>query len=88
MKKSRFTTEHLIEFIKQTDAGISVANLALKNGFCPASFYAWHARFGGMETEDAERPKELKSENRRLSRLLAETHLDIDALNIGFGVKH
>ncbi len=78
MKKPRLTTEQIIGFIKQVDAGMAVAGLARQNGFSPASFYAWRAKYGGME---------LESENGRLKRLLAEAHIDIEALKIGFGVK-
>ena len=87
MKKSRFTTEQIIGFIKQAEAGMAVSELARQNGFSPASFYAWRAKYGGMEAEDAKRLKELETENNRLKRLLAEAHLDIEALMVGFGVK-
>lgn len=87
MKKSRFTTEQIIGFIKQADAGMAVSELARQNGFSPASFYAWRAWYDGMEAEGAKRLKELESENGRLKRLLAEAHLDIEAPKIGFGVK-
>jgi putative transposase len=87
MKKSRFTTEQIIGFIKQADAGLAVSELARQNGFSPASFYAWRAKYGGMEADDAKRLKALEAENGRLKRLLAEAHLDIEALKIGFGVK-
>ena len=87
MKKSRFTTEQIIGFIKQAEAGMAVSELARQNGFSPASFYAWRAKYGGMEAEDAKRLKELETENNRLKRLLAESHLDIEALKVGFGVK-
>jgi len=40
-----------------------------------------------MEADDAKRLKELEQENGRLKRLLAEAHLDIEALKVGFGVK-
>ena len=80
MKKSRFTTEQIIGFIKQADAGMAVAELARQHGFSPASFYAWRAKYGGMEAEDAKRLKELESENGRLKRLLAEAELEKDAL--------
>ena len=40
-----------------------------------------------MEAEDAKRLKELESKNDLLKRLLAEAHLDIEALKVGFGVK-
>ena len=58
MKKSRFTTEQIIGFIKQAEAGMAVSELARQNGFSPASFYAWRAKYGGMEAEDAKRLKE------------------------------
>lgn len=87
MKKNRFTTEQIIGFIKQAEAGMAVADLARQNGFSPASFYGWRAKYGGMEAEDAKRLKELEQENGRLKRLLAEAHLDIEALKVGFGVK-
>ena len=87
MKKSRFTTEQIIGFIKQAEAGMAVSELARQNGFSPASFYAWRAKYGGMEAEVAKRLKELETENNRLKRLLAEAHLDIEALKVGFGVK-
>ena len=69
------------------DAGMAVAELGRQHGFSPASFYAWRAKYGGMEAEDSRRLKELESENNRLKRLLADAHLDIEALKIGFGVK-
>lgn len=87
MKKSRFTTEQIIGFIKQAEAGMAVAELARQHGFSPASFYTWRAKYGGMEGEDAKRLKELEAENSRLKRLLAEAHLDIEGLKVGFGVK-
>ncbi len=87
MKKSRFTTEQIIGFIKQAEAGMAVAELARQHGFGPASFYGWRAKYGGMEGEEARRLKELEAENNRLKRLLAEAHLDIEGLKIGFGVK-
>ena len=87
MKKSRFTTEQIIGFLKQVEAGMAVADLCRQHGFSPASFYQWRAKYGGMEANDAHRLRELESENGRLKRLLAEAHLDIEALKIGFGVK-
>ncbi len=53
MKKSRFTTEQIIGFIKQAEAGMAVSELCRKRGFSPASFYQWRAKYAGMEAEDA-----------------------------------
>jgi putative transposase len=87
MRKSRFTEEQIIGFIKQAEAGMTIADLCRRHGFSNASFYKWRAKFGGMEATDAKRLRELEGENGKLKKLLAEAHLDIEALKVGFGVK-
>jgi len=87
MKKSRFTEEQIIGFLKQADAGMPVKELCRKGGFSDATFYKWRAKFGGMDVSDAKRLKELEGENSKLKKLLAEAHLDIHALKSVFGVK-
>lgn len=87
MKKSRFSEEQIIGFLKQVEAGMPIKDLCRKGGFSDATFYKWRARFGGMDVTDAKRLKELESENAKLKKLLAEAHLDIHALKSVFGVK-
>jgi len=87
MKKSRFTEEQIIGFLKQADAGMPVKELCRKGGFSDATFYKWRAKFGSMDVSDAKRLKELEGENAKLKKLLAEAHLDIHALKSVFGVK-
>lgn len=87
MKKSRFTEEQIIGFLKQADVGMPVKELCRKGGFSDATFYKWRSKFGGMEVADARRLRELESENAKLKKLLAEAHLDIHALKGVFGVK-
>lgn len=87
MKKSRFSEEQIIGFLKQAEAGMPIKELCRKGGFSDATFYKWRAKFGGMDATDAKRLKELESENAKLKKLLAEAHLDIHALKGVFGVK-
>lgn len=87
MRKSRYTEEQIIGFIKQADAGVNVAELCRKEGISTATFYKWRAKFGGMEASDAKRLRELEGENARLKKLLAEAVLDNEALKVAFGVK-
>lgn len=87
MKKSRFTEEQIIGFLKQAETGMPIKELCRQSGFSDATFYKWRAKFGGMQATDAKRLRELESENSKLKRLLAEAHLDIHALKDVFGVK-
>ena len=87
MKKSRYSEEQIIGFLKQSDAGMPVKELCRKGGFSDATFYKWRAKFGGMDVSDAKRLKELEGENAKLKKLLAEAHLDMHALRSVLGVK-
>ena len=87
MRKSRFTEQQIIGFLKQAESGLSVKDVCRQGGFSEPTFYKWRAKYGGMEVADAKRLRELESENAKLKKLLAEAHLDIHALKGVFGVK-
>ena len=80
--KKRFTEERIIGFLKETDSGVNVKELCRKHGFSDRSFYTWRSKYGGMDVSEAQKLKTLESENQRLKKLLAEAHLDIEALKV------
>jgi len=65
MRKSKFTEEQIIGFLKQAEAGLAVAEICRKGGFSDATFYKWRAKFGGMEASDATRLRELEADANR-----------------------
>ena len=82
MKKSRFTVEQMIATLKEVEDGRPMAEVIREKNISQATFYAWRAKFGGMEASDARKLKDLEDENRRLKQLVADQALDIQALKL------
>jgi putative transposase len=80
MKRSKFTEEQIVGILQEQAAGAKTAELCRRHGVSSATFYAWKAKFGGMEVSDARRLKALEDENSKLKRLLADALLDQAAL--------
>ena len=80
MKRSKFTEEQIIGILREQEAGAKTAELCRRHGISSATFYAWKAKFGGMDVSDAKRLKALEEENAQLKRPLAESLLDQAAL--------
>ena len=76
MKRSRFSDERIIGVLREHDAGAKVSELCRKHGMSSATFYAWKAKYGGMDVSDAKRLKALEDENAKLKRLYADAMLD------------
>jgi putative transposase len=76
MKRSKFSEEQIIGILREQEAGSPTAEVCRRHGISSATFYAWKAKFGGMEVSDAKRLKGLEDENAKLKRLLADVMLD------------
>lgn len=78
--KKRFSEEQMINILKEADSGMKIADLCRKHNISNATYYAWKAKFGGMEASEAQRLRSLEEENRKLKRLVADQALDIMGL--------
>ncbi|PIT53514.1 transposase [Snodgrassella alvi] len=69
-------TEHqIVAILKEAEASIPVKELCRKYGIGNSTFYKWRDKYGGMETSDIKRLKELEAENRKLKQMFAELSL-------------
>jgi len=57
-----------------------VKDVCRENGVSVASYYNWKSEYGGMESSDIKRMKELEEENRRLRHMYASLSLDHEIL--------
>ena len=80
MRKSRFTETHIVNILKQADAGIAVKDICRQAGISSATYYKWKSKYGGMDASELRRVKELEAENARLKRMYAELALDNAAM--------
>ena len=61
-------------------AGRKAEDAAREAGASKHTIYAWKAKYGGMEVSEAQEVKQLREENGRLKKLVADLSLDKDAL--------
>ena len=80
MKKSRFSEEQIVKIIRENEAGIPISELERKYQISSATFYKWKSRYGGMDTSQLRRLRELESENSRLKHMVADLSLDVGVL--------
>lgn len=76
MKKGRFTEEQVIAILREQEAGEKTADVCRRHGISSPTFYAWKAKYGGLDVSQARKLKVLEDENARLKKLLAEAMLD------------
>ena len=77
--KTRFTEQQIISAIKQHEAGMKASDVARKYGISDATLYNWKAKYGGMDSNQLKKLKELESENARLKRMFADLSLAHEA---------
>lgn len=76
MKKSQFTETQIVNALKEYEAGKSVADICRELGVNKATFYNWNKKYGGMETQDLHRLKELEQKYAQLQRMYADLAMD------------
>ncbi len=57
-----------------------VSEVCCQHNIAENTFYRWRTRFGGLNTNEATRVRELEKENARLKRLLTERDLEVDII--------
>ena len=62
------------------EADRKAEDVAREVGVSKHTLYAWKAKYGGMDVSRAQEAKQLRHENARLRKLVADLSLDREAL--------
>ena len=76
MPKKGHTEEQIITALKQYEGGEKTADICRKLGISQATFYMWKKQYAGLGVQELRELRQLREENNRLKRLVADLSLD------------
>ena len=76
MKKKHFSEEQITYALRQAESGTPVPDVCRQMGCSEASFYIWKKRYANLGITELKELRQLRDENARLKRLVADLTLD------------
>ena len=79
--KKRFTDKQIVRILREAETKDQpIREVCKRHNITEQTFFRWRNRLGGMDVSHARRLKDMKAENAKLKKLLAERDLEIDAM--------
>jgi len=80
MARKRYSVEQIVVILRKIEVllsqGHTIAEGCKAEDISEQTYYRWRNEYGGMNTTDAKKMKELERENARLKTLVADLSLD------------
>ena len=80
MKASRFSDAQKAFILRQGADGMPVADICRKAGISQATYFNWKKKYDVLLPDEMRRLKQLKDENAKLKKLVADLSLDREML--------
>ena len=75
MARKRYSVERIVAAVKAHENGASIGDICRKMGISEATFYRWKKEYGGLEPDQIRELKQLREENERLKKRVAQLSL-------------
>lgn len=76
MPRSKHTEAEIFAELMQVEVGRNAEDVAQEVAVSKHTIYAWKAKYGGMEVSETQAAKQIRDQNMRLRKLVADLSLD------------
>jgi putative transposase len=76
VSKKGHTEEQILRALRQAESGTRVADICREHGVSEATYYVWKKKYSGLGWEELRELRQLREENGKLKRLVADLSLD------------
>jgi putative transposase len=76
VSKKGHTEEQILRALRQAESGTRVADICREHGVSEATYYVWKKKYAGLGLEELRELRQLREENGKLKRLVADLSLD------------
>jgi len=76
MAKRGHGEEEILRVLREAESGDTVVEVCRKHGISQQTFYLWKKKYAGMGLQELRELRQLRDENAKLKRLVADLSLD------------
>ena len=76
MDKKGHSEEEILRVLREAESGDTVVEICRKHGISQQTFYLWKKKYAGLGLNELRELRQLRDENAKLKRLVADLSLD------------
>jgi putative transposase len=76
MAKKGHSEEEILRVLREAESGDTVVEVCRKHGISQQTFYLWKKKYAGLGLSELRELRQLREENSKLKRLVADLSLD------------